>query len=94
MSHSVRVRVQGREYNLRSQQAPEQVQEIAAFVEKQLAEIARGGSVDSQDLLALALLNLAGQYLQLRDSAGRTDPARERRLEQLLQKLENGIELS
>lgn len=94
MSHSVRVRVQGREYNLRSQQAPEQVQEIAAFVEKQLAEIARGGSVDSQDHLALALLNLAGQYLQLRDSAGRIDPARERRLEQLLRKLENGIELS
>ena len=92
MSHSVRVRIQGREYNLRSQQDPEQVQEVARFVEGQLAEITRGGSVDSQDVLALTLLNLAGQYLQLRDGDGRTDSAQEERLGQLLQRLESGLE--
>lgn len=92
MSHSVRVRVQGREYNLRSQQGPEQVQKVAGFVEEQLAEIARGGSADSQDVLALTLLNLAGKYLQLRDGAGLTDPAQEERLGQLLQQLESGLE--
>lgn len=92
MSHSVRVKVQGREYNLRSQQGPEQVQKIAGFVEEQLAEIARAGSVDSQDALALALLNLGGQYLQLRDGENQLNPEQEERLELLLQKLENGLE--
>lgn len=92
MSHSVRVRVQGRDYNLRSQQDPEQVQKVADFVEEQLAEIARAGSVDSQDALALTLMNLAGQYLQLRDSAGQVDPEQEKRLERLLHRLEGGLE--
>lgn len=91
MSHSVRVQVQGRYYNLRSQQSPEQVQGVAAFIEEQLAEIAKVGSVDSQDALALTLLNLAGQYLKLRDSERRVDPVQEERLGQLLQKLEGGI---
>lgn len=92
MSHSVRVRVQGREYNLRSQQDPEQVEKVADFVEGQLAEIARAGYVDSQDALALTLMNIAGQYLQLRDSAGQVDPEQEKRLERLLHRLEGGLE--
>lgn len=91
MSHSVRVRVQGRDYNLRSQQDPEQVQKVADFVEVQLAEIARGGTADSQDVLALTLLNLAGQYLQLRDEGRQIGPAQEQRLGRLLQQLENGL---
>lgn len=91
MSHSVRVQVQGRYYNLRSQQSPEQVQGVADFVEEQLAGIAKVGSVDSQDALALTLLNLAGQYLKLRDSGKGVDPVHEERLEQLLKKLESGI---
>ena len=92
MSHSVRIRVQGREYNLRSQQSPEQVQGVADFIEAQLAEVSRVGSVDSQDALALTLLNLAGQYLQLRDSVNQIDPVQEKRFVQLLQKLESGLE--
>jgi cell division protein ZapA (FtsZ GTPase activity inhibitor) len=90
LSHSVRVRVQGREYNLRSQQDPAQVQKVADFVEGQLSDIARGGSADSQDILALTLLNLAGQYLKLRDDGGQIDPDHEQRLVKLLQQLESG----
>jgi len=89
LSHSVRVRVQGREYNLRSQQDQAQVQRVADFVEEQLAGIPRSGSVDSQDALALTLLNLAGQLLQLRDSE--TSTLQEERLTHLLQRLEGGV---
>lgn len=88
MSHSVRVRVQGRAYNLRSQQSPEEVQRVAEFVERQLAEISGSGSVDSQDALALTLLNLAGQFLQLRESTGRLSPQQQERLTRLVEKLE------
>ena len=89
MSHSVRVRVQGRGYSLRSQQSPEQVQRIADFVEAQVAEISAAGSVDTQDAMALTLLNLAGKYLQLREGETRLDPGEEERLSRLLQRLEN-----
>lgn len=92
MSHSVRVRVQGREYNLRSQQGQDEVQKVADFVEGQLAEITRVASVDSQDALALTLLNLAGKYLSLKESLDSGGPEQEVRLERLLQQLEDGLQ--
>lgn len=91
MSHLVRVRVQGREYSLRSQEGPEEVQRVADFVEGQLAEISRVGSVDSQDALALTLLNLAGQHLKLRESLSQGGPEQDERLKRLLQQLEDGL---
>lgn len=87
----MRVRVQGREYNLRSQQDPEKVQKVVEFIDGQLAEIAQVGSVDSQDALALTLLNLAGQYLQLRDRVRQEDPYRDERLERLLLRVEEEL---
>lgn len=92
MSHSVRVRVQGREYSLRSQQGQDEVQKVADFVEGQLAEITRVASVDSQDALALTLLNLAGKYLSLKESLDSGGPEQEVRLERLLQQLEDGLQ--
>lgn len=91
MSHSVRVRVQGREYHLRSQQDSAQVQKVVDFIDGQLAEVAQVGSVDSQDVLALTLLNLAGQYLQLREAARQAAPNQDERLERLLLRVEEGL---
>jgi cell division protein ZapA len=67
MIPSVRITMQGREYTLRTQESPEQIQRVVSFVEARLAEMAVGGSVDTRDLTVLALLNLAGQHLQLLD---------------------------
>lgn len=91
MSHSVRVRIQGREYNLRSQQDSGQVQSVVAFIEGRLAEVAQAGSVDSQDALALCLLNLAAQYLALRDATSPVDPQQDERVAQLLHKIESAL---
>jgi len=91
LSHSVRVRIQGREYHLRSQQESDQVQKVVDFIDGQLAEISQVGSVDSQDALALTLLNLAGQYLQLRDGPCQADPIQDKRLEHLLLRVEEGL---
>lgn len=88
MSNTVQVKILGRDYTLRSQQTAEQVQKIADFVEEMIAETAAGRAVDTQDLTVLTLLNLAGQYLQLREGESQERQELQERLEQLIVQLE------
>ena len=89
MKHSVQVKILGREYTLRSQQSPEQVQRVADFVEARLSEMSAARAVDTRDLTVLTLLNLAGQHLQLLDEGERKKQQLDSRLEQLIQQLES-----
>lgn len=88
MKHSVLVKIQGREYTLRSQQSQEQVQRVASFVEEKLAETAAGRPVDTRDLTVVTLLNLAGQHLQLLDEQARQVAQQQKQLERLIERLE------
>ncbi len=88
MKSGVQVKILGREYTLRSQQSPEQVQRVADFVAARLAEMADVRAVDTRDLTVLSLLNLAGQYLQLLDENDRQKQQLDDRLEHLIQQLE------
>jgi len=88
VSNTVQVKILGRDYTLRSQQTAEQVQKIADFVEEMIAETAAGRAVDTQDLTVLTLLNLAGQYLQLREGESQERQELQERLEQLIVQLE------
>ena len=65
MNATVRVHLLGRDYLLRSQGDPEQVQAAAALVEEKLAGLSDKVSVDTRDRFMLAMLNLAGEYLQI-----------------------------
>lgn len=87
MSSTINIRIQGREYSLRSQESEEQTQRVVAFVEGRLAEMAAGQSVDTRDLTVLTLLNLAGQYLQLADEKKAREDFLEGRIEALLGKI-------
>ena len=91
MNPGVQVKILGREYSLRSQQSPEQVQRVADFVEARLAEMADARAVDTRDLTVLSLLNLAGQYLQLLDENERQKQQLDGRLEQLIQQLDQHV---
>lgn len=64
MNTTVRVHLLGRDYLLRSQGDSTQVQAAAALVEKKLSELPDAISVDTRDRFMLALMNLAGEYLQ------------------------------
>ncbi|MBE9487144.1 MAG: cell division protein ZapA [Desulfuromonadales bacterium] len=86
--YSVQVRILGREYTLRSQEPPEQIQRVAAFVEEKLAETAAVRSTDTRDLTVLTLLNLAGQHLQLLEEQRQSRQELGKRLEQLVCQLE------
>lgn len=88
MNDNVQIKILGREYSLHSQQSPEQVQRVAAFVAERLATMANARAVDTRDLTVLTLLNLAGEYLQLLDKNEQQRQQLDARLEQLILQLE------
>ncbi len=91
MKDSVQIKILGREYSLRSQQTPDQVQRVADFVESRLTTMATARAVDTRDLTVLTLLNLAGEYLQLLDENDRQKQQQQQldtRLEQLILQLD------
>lgn len=90
MSRTIKVRILGRDYSLRSKQSEEQVKRISAFIDKMLAETIAGRTVDTRDAAALTLLNLAGQYLQLLDQQGQQDEA-DSQLQAIMMQLEHEL---
>lgn len=71
MKPAVQVTILGQTFAVRSNASPEEISRVAAYVNEKLAE-ATGAhrSVDSLHAALLTLLNVAGDYLQLRDSEG------------------------
>jgi cell division protein ZapA len=65
---AVQVTILGQTFAVRSEASPEEIRRVADFVNYKLAE-ATGAhrSVDSLHAALLTLLNVAGDYLQLRD---------------------------
>ncbi len=91
MSHNVQIELLGRKYTLRSHESEEQVYRVVRFVEGKLAEMSGGKSVDTQDLTALTLLNLAGQYLQLEDQLAQCTVGDEEKLQRIVTRLEREL---
>ncbi len=91
MSHNVQIELLGRKYTLRSQESENQVYRVVRFVEDKLAEMSGGKSVDTQDLTALTLLNLAGQYLQLDDELKNCGVGDVEKLQQIVARLEQEL---
>ena len=87
MSSTINIKIQGREYSLRSQESEEQTQRVVEFVEQKLEETAAGRPVDTRDLTVLTLLNIAGQYLHLKDELNGQENHYHERLEMLLERL-------
>lgn len=91
MSHNVQIELLGRKYTLRSQESEEQVHRVVRFVESKLAEISDGKAVDTRDLAALTLLNLAGQYLQLVDEQQHGTKNHDEQLHSIVTRLEREL---
>ena len=69
LSERVRVQIFGREYEMDpGGLTPLEVQSLAAFVDERMREIADDFSiVDTQKVAVLAVINIALDYLQLKD---------------------------
>ena len=91
MSHNVQIELLGRKYTLRSQESEEQIYRVVRFVEDKLTEMSGGESVDTRDLTALTLLNLAGQYLQLEDQLIECESVDGERLQRIVARLEQEL---
>lgn len=89
MSSVHRIRVLGRELQVRSTALPETVQEIEALVNGKLSEVAAsvtGG--DTQIVAILTLMTLAEEYLSLRSEYEAVRQHDAERVARLLDKLE------
>jgi len=89
LKHSVQVTILGQQYTIKSQLDPGEVKKVAAYVNEKLEEVAASHKVvDTLHTAVLALLNVSGEYLDLRREEQEKDEDVRLRLEQLADKLE------
>ena len=92
MSSLHRIRVLGRELQVKSSAPPEKVQDIEAFVNGKLTEVAvliKGS--DPQLVAILTLMNIAEEYLSLVRENEASQQHEVERLNVLLQKLDDNL---
>lgn len=90
MKSLTRIAVLGQEYALRSDASAEEAEKVAAFVNERIEQVmsSRRGA-DTLGTVVLTLLNVAGEYLRLRESGGTA--AMEERLQHLLDRVEAAL---
>ncbi len=88
MKQAVQVTILGQQYTVKSEASAEEVKRVAAFVNDQISEVAASKAVDTLNTAVLALMNVAGAYLRLRDGEGRRSREMEKHLQGLLDRLE------
>ncbi len=71
---SVRVRIVGEEYALRSDADPEHTREVASYVDRVISQVRASGTViETHKLAILAALQIADELLRLRASVADRD---------------------
>jgi cell division protein ZapA len=93
MGDRVRVSIFGREYEMDpGGLTPLEVQSLAAFVDERMREISdRFAIVDTQKIAVLASINIALDYIQLKDRTMPSDDPSHPRLEALSQILDKAL---
>ncbi|BCR04169.1 hypothetical protein DESUT3_12380 [Desulfuromonas versatilis] len=89
MKQAVQVTILGQQYTVKSEAPAEEVRRVAAFVNEKISEVAAAKTVDTLNSAVLALMNVSGSYLRLRDAESSRDESLEGRLRLLLERLEN-----
>ena len=93
MYSSHRVRVLGRELQVRSTASDELVRKVEAFVNEKLKEVAVSvNTSDSQIIAILGLMNIAELFLVLVSDNERRNREENERISRILGKVENNLE--
>lgn len=86
---SVAVRIRGKEFRIRSDAEPEELQRIAAYVDATMRKVeTRTGAIDSLDVAMLTSLNLARELVSEREQAASLP---DERLRSLIDLAESGL---
>lgn len=90
MKQVAQVTILGQQYTFKSDTDPKAIEDVADFVNRRIDEVISSGyTADTLSAAVLALMNVAGEYLQLRD--GNEAVIIEQRLEKLLGRLEEAM---
>ena len=92
MKQAVQVTILGQQYTVKSEASQEEVLRVAEFVNGQISEVVSASrSVDTLNTAILALMNLGGAYLRLREITGSAEHDLKDRLKKLLNRLEEAL---
>ena len=90
MKQVAQVKILGHQYTFKSNTDPKKIEQVAEFVNNRIEEVLSSGySADTLGAAVLALMNVAGEYLQLRD--GNEAVEMQLRIEKLLARLEDAM---
>ena len=89
-----KITIYGKTYSLKSSSTEVSVEEAAAYVDAKMHELAGvGKKPPSSDLAVLAALNIAQELLELQKVMDVNDRGREDKIEQLIGKLEDELQI-
>ncbi len=92
-THSVSVRLRGREFRIRGEEDSEQLQRVAGYLDEAMARVEeKTGAVDSLGVAMLTALNLAREVVETRDRQSVSAGASPRRLRALIELAEAAID--
>ncbi len=92
-TNSVSVRLRGREFRIRGEEDPEQLQRVAGYLDEAMARVEeKTGAVDSLGVAMLTALNLAREVVENRDRQSASAGANPRRLRSLIELAEAALD--
>jgi cell division protein ZapA len=90
--HLIHVEIFGQTYPVRGGADSRYIEELAAYVDKQMREVSRaGGAVDTLKIAVLAALNIADERFQLQAKLSQGDDATRQRVERLVSELNSAL---
>ena len=87
----IHVEIFGQTYAVRGGADPRYIEELAAYVDKQMREVSRAGVVDTLKIAVLAALNIADERFQLQSRVSEVDEATRQRVERLVSELTSAL---
>ena len=94
MANSKKIQIYGKTYSLKSSSSEVDTEEVAAYVDSRMKELANARSKTSTlDLAILAALNIAQELMELKNQAGAKEEAEGEKLRQLVEALDKELQV-
>ena len=93
MANSKKIQIYGKTYSLKSSSSEVDADEVAAYVDSRMKELANvRGKTSTLDLAILAALNIAQELMELKNQAGAKEEAEGEKLRQLVEALDKELQ--